>query len=488
VTGINLSLVSHTNVGKTTLARTLLGRDIGEVGDTPHVTDLAEAHVMIENPAGERLLLWDTPGFGDSARLLKRLKQADNPLGWLRSQVWDRHRERPLWCSQQAIMNARDEADVILYLANAAEDPAAAGYVDLEMEVLRWIGKPILVLLNQTGPPRAPEEERIDEDRWREHLAPFALVHGVLAFDAFARCWVQEEVVLREIGKLVPAKRAAFERLAAVWRTRNLDRFGAALQVLGAQLAQAAADREPLEAQSWRAKAGSVLRVLGIGRERHESEELRAVGALAQRLDRQIRAATERLIALHGLAGQAGGEVLRRLAGTYATSMPVDEGFATVLGGLASGALTGLAGDLAAGGLTGGIGALVGAVAGGVGARRLARGYNLARGEVEAAVRWSEASLQGFVRSALLRYLAVAHYGRGRGDYAESEHPAFWQEEVAQAVAMHSGALAALWQRAAAGEADRLSGAYAEILGACAAQVLARLYPDAGPTEVAGAG
>ncbi len=27
---INLSLVSHTNVGKTTLARTLLGRDIGE--------------------------------------------------------------------------------------------------------------------------------------------------------------------------------------------------------------------------------------------------------------------------------------------------------------------------------------------------------------------------------------------------------------------------------------------------------------------------
>ena len=35
---INLSLVSHTNVGKTTLARTLLGRDIGEVGDRSHVT------------------------------------------------------------------------------------------------------------------------------------------------------------------------------------------------------------------------------------------------------------------------------------------------------------------------------------------------------------------------------------------------------------------------------------------------------------------
>ena len=30
---IALSLVSHTNAGKTTLARTLLGRDIGEVRD-----------------------------------------------------------------------------------------------------------------------------------------------------------------------------------------------------------------------------------------------------------------------------------------------------------------------------------------------------------------------------------------------------------------------------------------------------------------------
>ncbi len=35
---INLSLLSHTNVGKTTLARTLLRQDIGEVGDRPHVT------------------------------------------------------------------------------------------------------------------------------------------------------------------------------------------------------------------------------------------------------------------------------------------------------------------------------------------------------------------------------------------------------------------------------------------------------------------
>lgn len=63
---INLSLVSHTNVGKTTLARTLLGRDIGEVGDRSHVTIEPEDYVLLRAPDDSELILWDTPGFGDS--------------------------------------------------------------------------------------------------------------------------------------------------------------------------------------------------------------------------------------------------------------------------------------------------------------------------------------------------------------------------------------------------------------------------------------
>ena len=48
MTTVTLSLISHTNVGKTTLARTLLRREIGEVRDQPHVTTIAEAHPLIE--------------------------------------------------------------------------------------------------------------------------------------------------------------------------------------------------------------------------------------------------------------------------------------------------------------------------------------------------------------------------------------------------------------------------------------------------------
>ena len=72
---VALSLISHTNAGKTTLARTLVGRDVGEVRDAQHVTQDAAAYPLLETPAGDALVLWDTPGFGDSARLARRLAQ-----------------------------------------------------------------------------------------------------------------------------------------------------------------------------------------------------------------------------------------------------------------------------------------------------------------------------------------------------------------------------------------------------------------------------
>ena len=78
---IQLALISHTNAGKTTLARTLIGVDVGEVRDAPHVTVLSESHTLLCTPLGDTLQLWDTPGFGDSVRLHKRLGMSDNPIG-----------------------------------------------------------------------------------------------------------------------------------------------------------------------------------------------------------------------------------------------------------------------------------------------------------------------------------------------------------------------------------------------------------------------
>ena len=117
---IQFALISHTNNGKTTLARTLVGVDIGEVRDAAHVTVFAESHTLLATAEGDALQLWDTPGFGDSVRLLKRLGQAGNPIGWFLREVLDRYGDRPFWLSQQALRTARDAADVVLYLVKSS--------------------------------------------------------------------------------------------------------------------------------------------------------------------------------------------------------------------------------------------------------------------------------------------------------------------------------------------------------------------------------
>jgi hypothetical protein len=391
------------------------------------------------------------------------------------TQVWDRFRERPLWSSQQAVRNARDQADIILYLVNASEDPADAGYVALEMEILAWIGKPVVLLLNQMGPPRADAES--EEQRWETHLAPSGIVRGALTLDAFARCWVQEGTLLRTIQPLLAAeKQDALLRLSRAWQERNLARFDASMAALASQLAQAVVDREKVGEQSWQDKAGGVLRSL---QKDEPPETRRAMGHLAERLQNGIRASTEELIRLHGLSGRAARDVLARLQKDYTTEAPAKEGFAAMLGGLMSGAIGGLAADLAAGGLTLGGGMLVGGVLGAIGAGSAARGYNIARGEADAGVRWSADFFQCLIRLALLRYLAVAHFGRGRGDYEESEHPAFWQEAVAAEVDSRRDESRLLWERAKSGDAASLAPPIARLLSVCAARLLAEFYPQA---------
>ena len=478
---IELSLVSHTNVGKTTLARTLLGRDIGEVRDEPHVTQSAEIHEMVVTPEGDRLALWDTPGFGDSARLAKRLAQSRNPLGWFLSQVWDRYRDLAFWSSQQAARNVRDHADVVLYLVNAAEAPEDAGYVAAEMQVLEWTGKPVIVLLNQLGRPRAAAEEQADLQRWRSHFTGGRCVRAVLALDAFARCWVQEAVLFGELERVVPRdKRAAFARLRAQWLHRRREIFDASLDVLAQRLARAALDCEPVAEGGWTDRLRGLGIALGVRREGEDNPRQLAMRALAERLDSDIRASSDRLIALHGLEGHASAEILTRLAAHYAVRERLSEGKSAALGGVISGALAGLKADLASGGLTFGAGLLVGGVLGALGAAGLARGYNLVRGTDVTTVTWAEEVLDELAVSALLGYLAVAHYGRGRGDWAPSESPAHWQGTVTAELAQQRESFRNAWSlRRDADASATLAPALRGALAALARSVLQRLYPEA---------
>ena len=87
---IHIFVVSHTNVGKTALVRTLLGKDVGEVEDAPDVTQTVTPYELVADEAVGSLHLWDTPGFGDSFRLAGRLRRKNRALAWLVREAWDR--------------------------------------------------------------------------------------------------------------------------------------------------------------------------------------------------------------------------------------------------------------------------------------------------------------------------------------------------------------------------------------------------------------
>lgn len=451
MSAISLSLVSHTNLGKTTLMRTLLRQDVGEVADRPHVTEAAEAGVLVETRDGDVMRLWDTPGLGDSARLLKRLRASANPIGWMLSQVWDRFADRPFFSSQQALKNVRDEADVVLYLVNAAEDPGSSAYVPIELEILGWIGRPVILLLNQAGPVRPRGEEAREEEAWSGALAAFREIRGALTLDAFARCWVQEDRLFAMLQNALPAQKLhALERLRNAWRERNLQVFEVSVDALAKELAAVLEDREPLASGQ---------------------DPSQAASALAQRAQGAAREATGRLIAAHGLAGHAKDEIARRVAEQFDVRRPADVAKTGLLGGVVTGLLGGLTADLAVGGASLGAGAIIGSILGALGAGGAAHALNVVRGRDAARVRWSIELLQAHLAGAVLRYLAVAHFGRGRGEWRESEHPAHWRALAEEIAGSHREVLEFLCGE----EAPDARPLVREALAAA----LVRLYPEA---------
>ncbi len=468
---ITLSLISHTNAGKTTLARTLLRRDVGEVRDAPHVTLFNESHTLLES-GGFMLRLWDTPGFGDSARLMKRLKRESSPVLWFLSQTWDRITDKPLWCSQQALKNVRDEADVVLYLVNAAEPPEAAGYIGPEMEILGWVEKPVIVLLNQTGTQGSPALEAAELESWREHLKQFAIVRDVLTLDAFARCWVQEDKLMESLAPLMQgSKIPTFLQIQRAWAQRNVSVFQNSVRLISEQLTAALFDGVDVRSET-------LLERVGWQRDELNREYNDARQKLATQLADRIEQTTNNLIEAHGLKGEAEHELSQVAREHFHLPQAVSENIWGVLGSFAGGAMGGLIADLKLGGMTFGGGALLGGIASGIGAYALIRSYNLVRGS-DQRLRWSREHFREQVKLAFLTYLAVCHFGRGRGEWKESAQPQHWREVVDAVTDLHADALDHLWKSGVQKDTQPavLSRQTNQLTGDCMVALLERLYP-----------
>lgn len=430
---IHLSLVSHTNIGKTTLARTLLGRDIGEVADRAHVTETTDDYVLARTPEGCELILWDTPGFGNSVALAKRLEGRANPVGWFLSEVWDRVANKSLWLNQKALKHVKETSSVVLYLVNATELPDSAPYVSAEMRILEWIGKPVIVLLNQMGQPKPPEAEQADVDRWKDAISAYPIVSSVLPMDAFARCWVQEFALFDAITKALPEElQATFDALREVWSRKRRAAYSASIDAMAHYIEKLSNDREIAESASVMDQIKLLGKRLGVFKNETVHDPLGAAQtALASRAADEFCALTDKLIAINSLNGKGvRKEILRRMQSDWKITRTVPLAPVAVAGAVGTGAFSGLATDLATGGLSLGLGTLVGTAIGTLGGAGLAIAYNHKKDLRGTAVSWSEDAVKNFLTDSILLYLAVAHFGRGRGKWVQGEYPCQWKRTV----------------------------------------------------------
>ncbi len=354
------------------------------------------------------------------------------------------------------------------------------------MKILEWLDKPVVVLLNQMGPPRPAHEEKAEQARWKQHLDQYVIVRDVLAMDAFARCWIHERVFYEAVGRLLDeSKRDGYARLLAVWQANNQDRFEQAMRVTASQLVAAARDSQPIEVVD----AGflqTAMKAVGLAKSADQQRQEKAMAVLIERLNANLGETTRSLLKLHQLDPGEAAKINSRLRENFKVRAPVDKAQAGLLGAVVSGAATGLSADLMAGGMTFGAGALLGGVVGALTMAGAAWGFNTQTDRNKSTVEFADEFLQTLLVGSVLRYLAVAHFGRGRGNFVEGEAPAFWQAEVEAALAHHASAADGLWQ-ALRSEAnpEKAAARVQPVVAAIASYAMSRLYPDT-PLEPAG--
>lgn len=472
MTRIAISLAGHTNNGKTTLARTLLRKDVGVVDDRPHVTDIADGHTLHKDQEGE-VILWDLPGFGDSVRLKKRLQQS-GLIGWLVT-TFDRWRDRPLWCSQQCLKNAKNDADVILYLIDAGASPESSMDVRAELEVLGMIGKPVILLLNQTGLPDA-ERDQVLVQAWLDALRDFSSIQGALTMDGWMRCWVQEDILFQKIATVLPAeKQQEYHRIIDEWKAIHHDQvLKQSIEIMAKALVDTAIDSVAIEKESFFDKA-KVFVGKGLT---PQSEQARAV--LVERLVTRSREVMEQLLKANLLEGAPKDRVDSLLEGIKTKNPDTPPEVIAILGGIGGGLLTGVLTDMLAGGMTFGGGAVTGAMLGGITAYALGRGYHKFTGkDGEARLSWSQEFLIDEWIACGMRYLMIAHFGRGQGQWNErisESMPQRWKQSIDRWMESNKSHVS---KALAAHETTQVE----TLLESMIQHVLHELYPEANPTN-----
>ncbi|MDP3848764.1 MAG: GTPase/DUF3482 domain-containing protein [Pseudomonas sp.] len=343
---LKLAVVGHTNVGKTSLLRTLT-RDLGfgEVSHRPSTTRHVEgARLSVD---GQALLeLYDTPGLEDAIALLDYLEQLERPGERLDgpaklSRFLASSEARQRFEQEAKVLRQLLASDAGLYLIDARE-PVLAKYRD-ELAVLASCGKPLLPVLNFAAAGTAQIES------WRSALARLGL-HALVRFDTVTPPQDGERLLYDSLALLLENYRPQLQRLIADLHAQAVARQHSGRQLIGELLLDCAACRRRVSSQP--------------------SQEQAAVQALRDVVRRREQTCVEALLRLYAFRREdATSAELPLLDGRWGDDLFNPETLKRlgikVGSGVAAGAAAGVGVDLLVGGISLGAATLLGAIAGG---------------------------------------------------------------------------------------------------------------------------
>ncbi|NAO27474.1 DUF3482 domain-containing protein [Pseudomonas syringae pv. dysoxyli] len=351
---IKLAVVGHTNVGKTSLLRTLTGDvSFGEVSHRPSTTRHVEgARLSVD---GEALVeLYDTPGLEDAIALLDYLERLDRPGERLdgparQARFLEGSEARQRFEQEAKVMRQLLGSDAGLYVIDARE-PVLAKYRD-ELAVLASCGKPLLPVLNFVSAQQHREPE------WREALSRLGL-HALVRFDSVAPPEDGGRRLYESLALLLESARPRLERLIEDQEKQRTAKRHSAARLIAELLIDCAACRRSVETTA--------------------EQEQQAVEALRKAVRQREQQCVEALLKLYAFRkDDVSRSDLPLMDGRWGDDLFNPETLklmgVRVGGGVAAGAAAGAGVDLMVGGVTLGAAALVGAIAGG--ALSTARSY-----------------------------------------------------------------------------------------------------------------
>jgi len=343
---LKLAVVGHTNVGKTSLLRTLT-RDVGfgEVSHRPSTTQHVEgARLSVD---GQALLeLYDTPGLEDAIALLDYLERLDRPGERLDgparlARFLDGSEARQRFEQEAKVLRQLLASDAGLYVIDARE-PVLAKYRD-ELAVLSMCGRPLLPVLNFVSSHQHREQD------WRDALARLGL-HALVCFDSVAPPLDGERRLYDSLALLLEKARLQLQRLIDDHQAQQQLRRSCGARLIAELLLDCAACRRSVAVQG--------------------QQEQEAIRELHQSIRQREQGCVEALLRLYGFRqDDAKAADLPLLDGRWGDDLFNPETLkqlgVKVGGGMAAGAATGVGVDLLVGGITLGAAAALGALIGG---------------------------------------------------------------------------------------------------------------------------